>query len=461
MKQISKIQTLIFIVSVFSLGLGQVVHAQSQIEFSKVLNKYKLNNDHLGIVIEHNDKVVFENNSKKLFIPASISKLVTTFSILKNMNLTQKYKTELYYDDKNLYLKGWGDPSFVSENMWYLVNEFTRQNIRLIAGDIVVDDSYFDKIRYDDSRESKRVDRSYDAPVGAMSFNWNSLNIFVKPSQEGLPAKIVLDPANEYFDLINKTTTRSKLSRELVIDVDQNKRKIIVSGDVLKNAEEKAYYKNVADPDLWSGENLRAFLLQRGIKVNGVVRSGFLPKGAIKVASYEGKVISAIMSDMNKFSNNFVAEMLTKNLAAQTGNIPASLKAGVLKINEDLRLLGLTKADIHFENPSGFTRDNRMSAYAMTRLLKEMQNDFRLFPTVLESLPSAGVDGTLKKRLKNEVTQGFIRAKTGYLDGVVSLAGYAGLKNGDIYRFTFLYNGPQDESKVREVFDQLLIALLK
>ena len=461
MKQISLNNSLKYI----SLGLALVFShksiAYSQDDFNQIINKYKLSKDHVGIVIENQNKLVFENNPKKQFIPASISKLVTSFSILKNFELNQKFKTELYSDGFNLYIKGGGDPSFVSENMWFLVNEFTRQNSKIIKGDIIVDDSYFDKVRFDDSRESKRVDRSYDAPVGAMSFNWNSINIFVKPTVDGEKAQVVLDPTSQYFELINKTTTRSKVHKELIIDVNQSKRIITVSGDVSKNADEKAYYKNVAEPDLWTGENLKAFLEQRGIKVLGKVKSGVVSSKATKVATYEGKSLSAVLADMNKFSNNFVAEMLTKNLAAQSGTIPATLSAGIQKINQDLRSVGLGVDQILFENPSGFTRENKISAYAIVAVLKEMQNDFRLFPTILDSLPISGVDGTLKKRMKDEQVQGFVRGKTGYLDGVVSLAGYAGLKNGDILRFAFLYNGPQDEGKVRECFDQILTLLLK
>jgi len=461
MKQISLTNRLKYIVIILTLAFGHEVFGLEQDDFNKILNKYKLNKDDFGVLIESHEKTIFENNSKKMYIPASISKLITTFSVLKNFNLNQKFKTELYYDGENLYIKGGGDPSFVSENMWYLVNEFTRQNIKIIKGDIIVDDTYFDKIRFDDSRESKRVDRSYDAPVGAMSFNWNSVNIFVKPTSDNNKAQVILDPDNQYFELINKTTTKNKVTRELVIDVNQPKRIITVSGDVLKNADEKAYYKNVADPDLWTGQNLKAFLDQRGIEVQGKVRSGQVSRKAIKLVTFEGKSLSGVLADMNKFSNNYVAEMLTKNLAAQSGTIPATLAAGVQKINTDLKSIGLGSNQIVFENPSGFTRQNKMSPYAMVLVLKEMQNDFRLFPTILDSLPISGIDGTLKRRMKDESVQGFVRGKTGYLDGVISLAGYAGLRNGDILRFAFLYNGPQDEGKVRECFDQILTLLLK
>lgn len=442
----------------------QAQNSQSlQAEVKDILAKYKINQEHVGLMIALKDQVSFENNAKKMYIPASISKLLTSYSVLKNIDLNQKFKTELYFDGTNLYLKGNGDPSFVSENLWYLVNEFTRQKIRLIPGDIVIDDSYFDEVRFDNSRESSRVDRSYDAPVGAMSFNWNSVNIFVKPAEkENEKAQVVLDPENMYFSLVNRTTTKSKkLSRELIIDVDQKNRTITVTGDVLRGGIEKAYFKNVADPDEWAGENLKAFLGQRNIGVKGRIRHGKVSASAEKLVTFESKSLSMILADMNKFSNNYVAEMLTKNLAALSGEAPATLATGVKVIQKDLKDLGLTKEDFKVLNPSGFTRDNQLSAYAMSSVLKAMQNDFRYFPTLLESLPIAGVDGTLKKRMKNSSAAGFVRAKTGYLDGVVTLAGYAGQRNGDIYRFAFLYNGPQDEARVREAFDQILIYLLR
>lgn len=428
----------------------------------EILIKNKISLEHVGLVVSLKDQDIAENNAKKLYIPASISKLLTSYSVLKNIDLTQKFKTELYFDGKNLYLKGNGDPSFVSENLWYLVNEFTRQKVRLISGDIIVDDYYFDDVRFDNSRESTRVDRSYDAPVGAMSFNWNSVNIFVKPGEkENDKAQVVLDPENLYFGLINKTVTKKKLSRELIIDVNQKERTITVTGDVLKGGLEKAYYKNVADPEQWAGENLRAFLAQRGIEVKGKIKHGKTPSAAEKIVTFESKSLSMILADMNKFSNNYVAEMLTKNMAALSGETPATLATGVKVIQKDLKELGLGKEDFKIFNPSGLTRDNQLSAHAMGAVLKAMQNDFRYFPTLLESLPIAAVDGTLKKRMKNSPAAGFVRAKTGYLDGVVTLAGYAGQKNGDIYRFAFLYNGPQDEARVREAFDQILIYLLK
>ncbi len=430
----------------------------------QILKKYKIDPSEVSIEIRNEDDIIDSVNAKQMKIPASVTKLLTTYAVLQRFPVGFKFKTQLFYDGENLYLKGGGDPAFVSEKMWYLVNEFSRSQISKIKKDIIVDDTLFDDIRFDQSRENKRVDRAYDSPIGAMSFNWNAVNVFIRPSEVDKKALVVIDPESEVFELVNSTkTVAGAAKKDLVVAINNSAKKITVSGEISKNSDEKAIFKSVTDPDLWSGYQLKSFLKQRNIVVTGQVRRGLLPtNGSAKlVASVDSKSISEILTDMNKFSNNFVAEMFTKNLAALDNKQNASLKQGIDIIRSELVKLNLNEKDFHIINPSGFTLENRLSAAALNEVLNAMRNNFPVYPSVLESLPIAGVDGTLKKRMKNSAAEGWVRAKTGYLDGVVSLAGYAGKKNGDVYTFSFLYNGPRDEANVREAFDQIVISLLQ
>ncbi len=428
---------------------------------AKIFADKKINTQHLSIEIRKNDKVVESINSKVLKSPASVSKLLTTYAVLQKLPLGFKFKTQLFLLNETLYIKGSGDPTFVSEKMWFLVNELVRSKIIAIK-DIVVDDSLFDSVRFDESRESTRVDRAYDAPVGAMSFNWNAINIFIRPNLDDEKGSVFLDPVTDYYQLQNLTkTVTGEVKKDLFAAVSNAEKTITVSGQINKNSLEKVIYKSIDDPGLWTAHQLKSFLMQREIKVTGKIRRDDTPANAVLVASSESKSLAEILADMNKFSNNFVAEMLTKTLAAQEMKHGATLKKGVEVIRQELKNLGLTAADFVVMNPSGLTLENRLSAYAGNEILSALKNDFRTYSLVLESLPIAGIDGTLKKRMKNSVAEGWVRAKTGYIDTVVSLAGYAGRKNGDIYTFTFLYNGPREESIVREAFDQVLIYLLK
>jgi D-alanyl-D-alanine carboxypeptidase/D-alanyl-D-alanine-endopeptidase (penicillin-binding protein 4) len=125
-------------------------------------------------------------------------------------------------------------------------------------------------------------------------------------------------------------------------------------------------------------------------------------------------------------------------------------------LNDHMKTLGVPEKEYELYNPSGLTRDNKMSANAVWAVLKHLRNDFRVQPEFLTSLPIAGVDGTLKRRMKNGPAERWVRAKTGFLTGVVTLAGYAGREDGQVVTFTFIYNGSKDDQKVRSFYDEVL-----
>jgi D-alanyl-D-alanine carboxypeptidase/D-alanyl-D-alanine-endopeptidase (penicillin-binding protein 4) len=320
-------------------------------------------------------------------------------------------------------------------------------------------------MRYDVSRQKERVERAYDAPVGAMSFNWNSINIFVRPSKVGEEAKVYADPENDYIRLISKAKTVGGSDNKLLADRKEDPKfpgdLLHVGGSIGKNNKEITIFKNITQPDLWSGYNLKSFLAQRGVNVTGTVKNGAVPESATLAAEADSKAIESILADMNKFSNNYVAEMLTKNLGTAKKSKDVTLADGMAVINEHMQSLKIPKEQYVLESPSGLTRENKLSSYAMWMLLSHLRNDFRIQPEFLTSLPISGIDGTLKKRMKDSPAERWVRAKTGYINNVVSLAGYAGLEDGHVITFSFIYNGSTDEAKVRQFFDKLLISLLK
>lgn len=469
---------LILAMMLFSVsGRAQDKFSGVEQEFNSLAKKFGVSEKDLGMHVtvgEGQDmKVLLDVNGKRLMIPASITKVATASAVLAHFPPGFKFKTQLLSGAEikngvlkgNLYLKGGGDPSFVSENMWFLVNAFTRNKIKKIEGDIVVDDSLFDQVRYDISRQKERVDRAYDAPVGAMSFNWNSVNIFVRPTSKGESAEVFIDPENDYIRLVNKAKTIGGGDNKLVADRQEDKKfdgdVIHVGGSIGQNNKEVVVFKNITQPDLWAGYNLKSFLAQRGVQLTGTIKNGVTPEKASVLAEAESKAIEQIVADMNKFSNNYVAEMLTKNLGATKKTKGANLADGVQVLNEHMQTLGVPAEQYHLESPSGLTRENKMSAFALWKVLQHLRADFQVQPEFLTSLPIAGIDGTLKKRMKNSKAERWVRAKTGFLTNVVSLAGYAGLEDGRVITFTFVYNGSTDETKVRSFFDNLLIYLVK
>ncbi len=439
----------------------------------KVLKSSPLARETLGLVaIDLNPDSpvqVFGLNEQREFIPASVTKLATAAAVLQKLGPAFKFKTTLWSTApiKNgvltgdLILKGGGDSGFVSETMWFLVNELVRTGIKRVEGNVIVDDTDFDSIRADPSRDPERVDRAYDAPVGAMSFNWNSINIFVRPGKGGEVPFVYLDPLPDYFKVDNRAKTAGKAGADL--EISRGGAGVSVRGTIGPAHDEIVAYKNVDDPIDWSGRNLVYFLSQRGISVGGVVKAGRKSESAKQLAKADSKPLSMAVADMLKFSNNYVAEMLTKSLAAQNGTLPATLGAGMQNIRDYLvKDVGLDAKRFTLLNPSGLSRGNRIRPRDLVEVLLQAQRSFPTFSEYLSGLPIAGQDGTLKKRMLNTSGAGWIRAKTGNLSGVVALAGYAGRRDGGTRAFVFIFNGKSDlGERARHLFDQLAVELVK
>ena len=460
------------ILFLFFLFTSTMSFGASVTDFKKLIKKHHFNESTLGLYVEDDGKTIIDINGSKSMVPASLTKIVTGGAILTKIPLNKKFVTELWSKapiEGNslkgaLCLKGGGDPSFVSEKMWYLVNEFMRTGVKTIEGDLIVDASRFDSEAFDSGRDSVRVDRAYDAPISAMSFNWNSVNVFIRPGDTvDSPAKVFLDPQSDYLELENKTKTVEK-SGVKTIEVSRVrlglKDKIIITGSISKNANEAVVYKSISNPTLWTASHFKEFLNERGITLKGNVKVGECESDSKVLAFVNSKNLNEISSDMLKFSNNYVAEMLVKNLAAETVTKNASMKDGIEAIKVYLDQVGLRRSDYVLENVSGLTRGNRFTPKQLALVLTSIKNDFLIFPEFLSGLPIAGVDGTMKNRLKGGLS--LVRAKTGYLDGVVGLAGYIGRVDKGPLVFVFLFNGGFDQGlAARPLFDDLISELIK
>ncbi|NJL24200.1 MAG: D-alanyl-D-alanine carboxypeptidase/D-alanyl-D-alanine-endopeptidase [Calothrix sp. SM1_5_4] len=246
------------------------------------------------------------------------------------------------------------------------------------------------------------------------------------------------------------------------MDVSRVNNRIVVRGTIAAGQPEVAVYKNIDDPAEWSGRNLEYFLGQRGIRLTGKVKLGRKSESARLMAKAESKPVSLHVADMMKFSNNYVAEMLTKNLAAQNGTTPATLDGGMNLIRESLAGMGLESSRFTLLNPSGLSRRNRMKPADLASILVQAEKHFPTFAEFLTSFPLAGLDGTLKRRLKDSAAAGWIRAKTGNLSGVIGLAGYAGRKDGTMRAFAFIFNGKAAQGdSARRLFDGLASELIQ
>lgn len=465
----------LLIFTIFLLALSQNISANepSDQSLSKWIKTSGISKQDLGIYVEKDGEIVYQNQAQTKFIPASLSKVLTAIAAFKVFPPEQRNTTELRSSssindgvlDGALYIKGNGDPSFISEQMWILVNNFTRNEVTKIKGPIYVDSTIFDNKFFDESRQSLRVDRAYDSPVSGLSFNWNTVNVYVKANAKvGQPLKIKIDPESDYFTLINKTTTVSgNKPAAIVIDKQQDKEgeKIIVSGSMGINQQEAVKFASVTYPDLWVGKNLIQFLKQRGITVEDQkVISQKAPSGATLLAEVKGWTFFEVIDGMMKFSNNFLAEMLTKNIASLKTGKQGSVEKGIDLIKEILETnFGLKKSNYEFISPSGFSNKNKITPQDMGSLMAKAQKDFSISSYLLSSMAAPQSEGTLSKRMGSLKEPRLVRAKTGLLSGVTGLAGYAANSKGEVFTFVFVYNGNGKEAQARDLFDKMAVGI--
>lgn len=421
--------------------------------------------------------VLYQRDIDKPVIPASVAKLLTTYAALKKMKPTATFKTVVYArgpikDGKlggDLYLKGGGDPGLVSERMWMMVNELVRSGIRSITGNIIADSTFFDEEKTPDSRPKYLKDQAYNAPIGALSFNFNTTTVYVKPGETpGVPPLVYTDPENSYIDVVNQATTGKPGSRNTINasrtefvkgDIGDT---VLLRGSIPLDSRELHFYKNIVNPALYTAHMFRTFWEQRGLKMTGNVMEGQVPANARLVLEFESLPLWHTVWGMNKFSNNFVADQVLKKLGAEAWGPPGTRQKGVVAMQDALEDIGIPKGSYEMQDGSGLTRGTKVTSRQIVTILNAIHKDFSIAPEAMASLSIAGEQGTLRNRFPNSTIQNELRAKTGTLDGVYSLAGFVPSADGELIAFAIILNDPKIRyGRMTGWIDQITLALGK
>jgi len=395
-------------------------------------------------------RILMEKNPHLPLIPASTLKVVTSAATLQALKPEFVFITEVFADRgrgssvRNIFLRGGGDPYLVSEELYALTRGLRDRGLQEIRGSIVVDDSYFIPSLPLDENE-KLGYRSYHAPYSALSLNFNSIKILVLPaSRAGKKAKILADPASEYATVRGDVKTiDGDQPAQLTIrkeSAPDDREVVVVDGQIGVDAAIKGRYVNVAAPSLYLGEVFKEFLLREGIKVAGQVVRGKTPASAEPYYEFPSRPLGMIVYGLNKFSNNFIAEQICMTLGAKVYGAPGTREKGLSVIRKHLLACGVDEGEFSLSEASGLSRNNRLSASALTRVLTAADEDFTYGPEFKASLGVAGVDGTLKEKFTDTGARRRLRAKTGTLRGVNALAGYGVSRDGIRFVFAVIVN---------------------
>jgi serine-type D-Ala-D-Ala carboxypeptidase/endopeptidase (penicillin-binding protein 4) len=396
-------------------------------------------------------KIFMEKNPDLPLVPASTLKIATSAAALNILKPDFAFVTEVFADQVrnhsvgNLYVKGYGDPYLVSEELFTLARAVRERGLKEIRGNIIVDDSYFVPEPPLDENE-KIGTRAYHAPYSALSLNFNSVKVVVRPGKQiGDPSEVVIDPLSEYADVKAAVrTTKGNRPAQFEITKEcspENRETIQLEGTIGVNAPAKNRYVNVNVPSLYFGEVLREFLLREGIRIKGkVIRGKVTPTSQPYLEYANSRPLSAIIYGLNKFSNNFMAEQISLALGAKVAGPPGTREKGLSVIRKFLLSCGIPESNFSLSEASGLSRNNHVTASALVRVLSAAAKDFSYNAEYMSSFGVSGVDGTLKEKFTDPGVRRRIRAKTGNLRGVNALAGYAIAHDGRLMVFAAIVN---------------------
>ena len=404
-------------------------------------------------------EVLYENGAADLKSPASLTKLVVAAAALEHFGPDKSFVTEVYRSGSmangilkgNLIVVGGGDPLLLSEKIWQLAADLAHLGLTEVAGDLVIDNSRFGEISRDDSRSSGAAASSnaYDAPISAFGINFNTLVTAVAPAEKiGQPARINFDPYPlADLRIVNKVTTgREGVSKKLVATRQSTSKGpdvLQVSGIISRDAELKKIWRSLGDPIQGAGEILKSFMKGAGIKVRGLVRAGTLPGSAESIYKLQGYPLGRILWSLNTWSNNYVADVMLKNLAV-TETTKGTFKGGLGFLKQYLQTTVGIRTPFVVENASGLDSDNRLSSRQLNTILRRMESRLDVFPEFIASLAASGQTGTLKKRMASGNLIGLVRGKTGTLTqpvSVAALAGYVRHPKHGLLAFSVIHNG--------------------
>lgn len=401
--------------------------------------------------------------------PASVSKLYLAAASLQHLGPEFRFRTRLLAQGKlhngildgDLVLAGVGDPALTNNELWRLAAHAAEAGLRRVTGNLVVNTSFFGKLRCsvsDRCDASEGRGQAYDAPLSAAAVDFSTTAVAVIPaSVPGRPARLALEPfALPMLELEGRVATvarnepwRINVSRSLHDGRDV----LTVSGSAPAGSAPRRFYRAVSNADRFAGETLRAFLAQAGITVAGglQVESAKPPRG-IRIARVEGQPLWILVRRMLVWSNNFMADTLALDLLREVQAPPLSVTAAGAALTSEARELERTsplmrgrKPRVQLLSGSGLTPASRTSARDVVALLDALYHRSGLLPSFLGSLTvPAYTPVQMLKADGDRVWMTRIAAKTGSLTqphSVFALAGYARLTGGRWAAFAVLING--------------------
>ncbi len=416
MLKIQKVYLNIKIIFLFFFVYSNTIFPNINERIADILQKIPGGTRYSILIINPLDnETIYAHNPYEILIPASNTKLFTTFVSLNLLGPNYELSTKIFSDDfdlsdriinGNIYIKGFGNSVFTDEDLVSLINKIKEMGINRITGNVIGDDSFFDS---EYSREDWIIDEL---------------------------TKVKLPPVSALVLNRNQKVTYKKYRRRT-----------------------RRYVSYLDDPPYEIAQILRDKLIENNIIVEGEASKGITRNQTKELASSSIQ-LKELIKIINKRSDNFLAECLFKTIGAvYTGNQGNAFNS-VQTINKFLKDNDIFSDGTKIVDGSGLSKYNQVSVASISSLLESIYLDIRLYNYFYGSLSIAGIEGTLSNRMEGTAAENNFRGKTGTLNNTSSISGYLTTKNGDDFIISMIFQFNKKGGNFYKKIEDEIIALV-
>jgi serine-type D-Ala-D-Ala carboxypeptidase/endopeptidase (penicillin-binding protein 4) len=439
-----------------------------------IIDRPELRRYRWGIVVRAlgGTNQLYNRDGDRLFIPASNVKLITTAVALRQLGATPRLRTSVYQLPStgtlaNLLVVGRGDPSLTVTGLQSIGQQLKQRGIGQI-GQISFDDGYFRGEQINTGWEWGDLSTDYAPAINSLMLNQNSNPLIVSPQQLGLPLSYTWkDPSLNNWQIDNQSLT-APINQSSNVDAIAifGRSTIRLTGKLAKNASPLQIDLPLVNPAESFINAFRQSLNRSGITVNSTrLGSGQSTVNLPEIAAINSPTIAELIQETNQRSNNVYAEVLLRSIGRMhpeyASNDEDTSNLGIALVKQNLTSIGVDPQAYSLYDGSGLSRHNLVAPSTFASVLSAMTAT----PTgqiYRDSLPIAGVSGSLKNRMKGTLAQGIVRAKTGSMSGVVSLSGYINPPQYSPLVFSIILNQhDRSTSQMTKVIDEVMVVLAR
>ena len=430
------------------------VFAEIPLEYKKIINKYEASQDSFTFIVKNltnKSESLVAHNEKKLFNPASLVKIISTFIAVKELGPQFKWQSDFFHNgdiigdtlDGDLIFKGRGDATFSITNLESSIRKIQRNGIKNIKGDLILDLSYFGLAPKEKLFDNDPM-RAYNALPKPVVIQSNTMNFVF--AMKGSKLNIESNPDLKYIMVKNniKITNDRCIDWKSKLDYRTEKKdsnfKIIFGGTFSRKCGTKGINLTVLNDEEYFYRIFKQTWNANGGKFSGNLQLTYIKDANRKVLySHNSKPLSEIIRDVNKYSLNLMARNTMLTIVAEDSDLLV-LESSVNKyVNRWFDKNSLLHNGLFIENGAGLSRNSALTSEQLLLFMEKIYHN-PLMPEMLSSLPISGVDGTLRRRMNYSSFKNSGHFKTGSMRNVNAIAGFLLDKNKEMKIFIFIMN---------------------